>query len=482
MKKSVKKNYLYNLIYQLLTIIFPIITTPYIARVLGATGIGIYSYTISIATYFILFGTVGISLYGQREMAYVQSDSIKRNQLFTELTIIKVITMSLSILIFIFTFCLNNEYNLYYRILILELLSQILDISWIYQGLEEFKTIMTRNIIIKLISVISIFLFIKKANDVWIYSLIYVTSTLFGNITLWFKRGTLVNFVKIPVKNLKKHFLPILSFFIPQIAIQVYTIFDKTMIGFILSDMNQVGFYEQSQKVVKLLLTIITSLGTVMMPRIANCFAVGNDKQIKEYIIKSFTFLFFLAFPMIFGIIAVASNFVPIFFGAGYESVVPIISSMSVVMLFIGISNIIGNQLLLTTKNEKKYTISVLCGAFLNFFLNLVLIPSFGALGATIATILAELLVATIQLFYIRKEFNLIEIFSISYKYFLSSLVMLIGCVLISFLHLSHFYILLLQIIIGSCIYLLMLLLLKDNFLKYIFQIFKSFFIKVKKL
>ena len=168
-KQSVTKNYIYNLLYQILVLILPLITTPYISRVLGAENIGIYSYTISIATYFVLFGSLGIALYGQREIAYNQKNKKKYSVIFREIVILRIITMSISVLIFYFIFVNGNQYQIYYKILTLEIIGNCIDISWFFQGLEEFKKTVTRNIIIKLISVLCIFIFIKNQNDLYLY-------------------------------------------------------------------------------------------------------------------------------------------------------------------------------------------------------------------------------------------------------------------------------------------------------------------------
>ena len=160
-KKSVTKNYIYNLVYQILVIVLPLITTPYISGVLGAEKIGIYNFTTSIATYFILFGSLGVAMYAQREIAYVQDDVKKRSKLFWEIFFFRCITMTISIIVFYFTYASHGEYQLYYKILIIQLLANVLDISWFFQGLEEFKKTVTRNLLVKILSVISIFIFVK---------------------------------------------------------------------------------------------------------------------------------------------------------------------------------------------------------------------------------------------------------------------------------------------------------------------------------
>ena len=172
-KKSVKKNYIYNLMYQILVMIIPLITTPYLSRVLGAENIGIYGYTLSITTYFILFGSLGVSMYGQREIAYLQDNKKERTKTFFEILLMKTLTLGLSLVLFYLCFCRNGEYHLYYQILILEMVANMIDISWLFQGLEEFKKTVIRNTIVKLISVICIFLLVKTKSDLNKYFILY---------------------------------------------------------------------------------------------------------------------------------------------------------------------------------------------------------------------------------------------------------------------------------------------------------------------
>lgn len=466
MKKSITRNYLYNMSYQLLAIIIPIITTPYISRVLGSENIGIYSYTISIVMYFITFGTLGIALYGKREIAYLQKDENKRSKVFWEIFIFRCITLIISAILFYFIFInKDNEYKIYYKILLIELISSAIDISWFFIGLEEFKKAVTRNFAIKAISVIAIFVFVKTKNDLIKYFLIYVLSNIVGNLTLWLYLPKMIKKVSFKEFNVLKHLKPTIELFIPQIAIEVYTLLDKTMIGAIINDKSEVGFYDQSQKIIKILLTIITSLGTVMMPRIASKFVDNKKEDIKRYMEKSFSMVFLLAFPLIFGLIAISKTFVPVFFGEGYEKVVILMQVISPIILFIGLSNVIGVQYLLATKKQKEYTISVILGAILNLILNSILIWKLGALGASIATVLAELLVTIVQLIFIKNEINIKILIKQSRNYIAASLIMF-GCsILINSLRISNITNIILNIILSIVIYIIILILLKDEFL-----------------
>ena len=260
-KKSITRNYIYNVLYQVLVIIVPLITTPYLSRVLGAEKIGIYSYTLSITTYFILFGSLGVAMYGQREIAYLQDNKYERSKTFFEILFMRFITLGIALVVFYFSFVLKGDYSTYYKILLLEIVANALDISWFFQGLEEFKKTVLRNSLVKIMSVIFIFILVKTQNDLIEYFIIYVLSTFLGNISLWIYLPKYIEKIKFKDLKVLRHLKPTIGLFIPQVAIQIYTVLDKTMIGSIIEDKSEVGFYEQAQKIVKLLLTIATSYG-----------------------------------------------------------------------------------------------------------------------------------------------------------------------------------------------------------------------------
>lgn len=471
MKKSVAKNYIYNVIYQILVMMLPLITTPYISRILGAEGIGIYSYTISITTYFILFGSLGIAMYAQREIAYVQDNKEKRSKIFWEIVVVRFITLSIAMLIFYFTFARQGEYAIYYQILLLEIFANCFDISCFFQGMEEFKKIVFRNLLVKLVSIVAIFIFIKTKTDVGKYLFIYVISTLLGNLSLWFYLPQYIQKIKRKELNLTRHIKPTVMLFIPQIATQIYTILDKTMIGSMINDKSEVGFYEQSQKIVKMVLTIITSLGTVMLPRIANYFAKGEKKEIQESIKNSFHFIYLLAIPMMFGLMAISHTFIPIFLGEGYEKCITITYVISPILLMIGLSNVIGTQFLLPTKKQKQFTISVVVGAIVNLICNFIWIPRFMSVGAAIGTVVAETAVTVIQFFYARKYFDMKPIISLSKNYWLAGIIMLLVTVLIGKINFSSAIMKVsLQVGAGIIAYVGFLCILGDSYTKKIIQ------------
>ena len=427
-KKSITKNYIYNMVYQVLILILPLITTPYLSRVLGAEGIGIYSYTYTIVTYFILFGSLGVALYGQREIAYAQENVEARKKTFIEIILFRFIIIGIATIAYAFIFMNGEKYQLYYRILLIELIAGAFDISWFFQGMEEFKRTVVRNVLVRLCSVSLVFILVKTKEDLATFTLIYSIADLLGNLSLWLYLPKYLRGIKVKNINILRHLPQITLLFIPQIANQLYKMLDTTMIGKLVEDKSELGFYEQGQKVIRLLLTIVTSLGVVMIPRMASTFASGNKEKINEYMKMSFKFVFFLAFPIMFGIISVSKDFVPIFFGEGYDKVAILINIISPILLLMGIANVLGTQYMLPTKRQKEYTISVVVGVIVNFALNYILIINYGAIGASISTVISQLVVDIMQAYYVRKEVDFKLLLKSSYKYLFASIIMFAFC------------------------------------------------------
>lgn len=472
-KNSITKNYIYNMIYQLIIMFAPLITIPYLSRVLGAEKIGIYSYTLSISTYFILFGSLGTAIYGQREMAFYQDDKNNLSKKFFEIFFFRCFSLFISLISFYLIFCIHDNYS-FYKILMLDILASCFDINWFFQGIEEFKKKLIRTLIIKLIYTLSIFIFIKDQNDLGLYIFIYAVSNLVGNLSLWLYLPKYLKKIKIKELDILSHLKPTIQLFIPQIAIQIYTVLDKTMIGIMVLDKSEVGYYEQAQKIIKILITLSTSLGTVMSPRIANIYIKNDFKSMKKYMNVSLSIILMLSFPLMLGIISIVNSFVPIFYGPGFEKVSILIIILSLIILLIGLSNWIGVQYLLPTKQQKKYTISVVAGAIVNFILNLILISSYKSIGASIATVVAEFTVTCLQLYLVRKEINFKDIIKMSYKYFVAAVLSFVICIFINLIIKNNW----LNVIIVSTVYIityftLLYLLKEENILRMICKLEK---------
>lgn len=477
-KKSLTKNYIYNLAYQILTLILPLITTPYISRVLGAENIGIYSYTYSILSYFLLFGALGVALYGQREIAYAGEDEVKRKKSFWEIQICRFLAAIVACVIYFIFFMRKGEYSVYYRIWFLELIAIGLDISWFFQGIEEFKKTVTRNVLVRLVSVTLIFVLVKTPQDLLKYITIYAVADLVGNLSLWLYLPKYFKGIKVKNINAFTHLPAIIMLFIPQIASQIYNLLDKTMIGNMVLDKSEVGYYEQAQKVIRILITIVTSLGIVMIPRMASTFASGDKEKLIDYMKKSFKFVFFLAFPIMFGIMSISKSFVPVFFGDGYEKVIVLMNIMTPNILLNGIASVIGTQYLLPTKRQKEYTFAIVSGLVVNFILNYLLIKSQYSVGASIATIISELVLALVEFYVIRKDIDIKEVLKSSSNYLFAGVIMFITCIFIQFALGVSTVTMITQIIAGVLVYIFVLVVLKDEYLKIFTDKIKSILLR----
>lgn len=467
MTKSVKINFIYNLIFQMVTLCLPLITVPYTSRVLGREGVGLYSYTLSITQYFIIIGTLGMSLYGNRAIAYVRDNKKELSKTFWAILVLRILTTTISLIMYLSIFCLNNENKIMYLIQALNILAATIDISWLYMGLEDFRKTVTRGLVVKILCVLSIFIFVREQSDLWIYTLINALMLVLGNGFMWLYLPKAVDKTKITFKDMKIHLIPTLQMFIPQIAIQVYAVLDKTMLG-ILATKGDVGIYEQSQKIVKIVGGLVTSLGVVMLPRMSNTFANGDKKKMNEYLNKSLIFVSYMSIPMFIGLAAISNEFVPWFFGEDFLQVRYIMMILTPILFFIAINNVLGVQYLLPTNRTKEYTIAVSTGAITNVVFNFLLIPKYKVIGACIATLLAELIVPVVELIILRKNINIKYIFKNIYKYFFAGAIMFIIVRFIGKFMGVSILTTMIQAFSGGCIYLATLLIFKDEFTKVI--------------
>ncbi len=467
--KSIKKNYIYNLTYQLLIMIAPLITTPHVCEVLGSAGNGVYSYTFSVVSFFVLFAALGITTYGQREISYVRDSREKTSQVFWETKTLEIITSSLVLgvyLLFVLVlFKSGNKNSMCYLVLSCEILSVLCDVSWLFQGLEEFKKIATRNVVIKIISIIYIFAMVNSKDDVLIYILGTTLFNFISNVWLWVYLPKYVDKPKFrdikPFRNIKI----VGALFIPTIAIQIYTVLDKTMIGLITHNNSENGYYDKAILISKVTLTIITSLGAVMIPRIGYYFNKGDKEQINQYLYKVFNYVWFAGIPLTFGLAGTASNFVPWFLRGDFAPTIGLIKILSFLVVIIGLSNVTGLQYLIPTKRENSYTKTVIMGSVINFLLNLILIRLFASTGAAIASVAAEISVTAMQMYIVRKEIPLKPVFKLSIKYLVAGIVMFVALKLAG-QHLSPSMIhTAIMVAGGMIVYFGMLLILKDQFL-----------------
>lgn len=471
--KSIKKNFIYNVLNQVVQSLGPLVVTPYISRVLGVENIGLYSFAESIVSYFLLFAILGTATYGQRAISYVQGDINERSKAFWEVFIIRLVTTFITLgayAAYIFILVPESQFKIF-LILLLNIINVIFDITWFLQGLEEFGKISIRSIFFRVLSVVLIFVFVKEESNFYLYIIFMVAYALLGNISLWLYLPKFICKVKgvRPFKDIKT----VLQLFLPTIAVQIYTVLDKSMIGWLSDGYVENGYYEQAEKLVKTALVAVTALGVVTIPRIARTFKEGDMDKVQSYIYRSYRYVWLIALPLMFGLISVADFFVPIYYGAGYDKCKILIPIFSALLVIIGLSNVSGIQLFVPIGKQNVLTFTVVIGAVVNFILNLILIPKFASIGATCASVAAEFVITVIGFIYIRKKklVTLKNVFLSSWKYLISGGVMCGILFLIKYFLPVTLWSLVVLVVSGMVIYLVMLLILRDSF---IFEIFKK--------
>ncbi len=465
---SVKKNFFMSTAYQVLCIITPFITAPYLARVLGAEKIGISSYTGSIISVFNLFAVLGTTSYGVREIARVRDNAFERSKLFWEIELLSV-TTSLTVLAawIFFIFHSNSDYRIFYVILSLDILSSLMNITWFYAGMEEFKYTVIRNTFVKLTGIILIFAFVKRPEHLWIYIFINALCGFSGSASLWLTLKPFLVRVKFSELKVFRHFKGTLIYFIPAIATSVYSVLDKTLIGVITREESQNGFYEQANKIINLVgIFTYESLNSVMTSRSSYLFAHEKYDEIKEKISITIDYVMLIGFAAAFGLIGVAENFVPVFFGPGYEEVVVLMKAFAFLPLIIGIDRTLDSQYYTPAGKRLQSSFFLIIGSVVNVILNIILIPRYKALGAVIATVLCHIVSSSLYLIFCRGFLRLSQLVKVSYKKVIAAVIMFFYLLLVDRFVEGNALCLTIQVIGGAAIYFALLLLMKDKFLK----------------
>ncbi len=410
MDRKLIRNYLYNILYQLVKIALPLILVPYTAEHIGAIPLGIYGFAGSIMNWFILFGILGVNTYGNRQIAKVRDDKEELNRTFFEIFSMQICNMIIAMAAYFLYIQLTVHENiLFYRLTGLTMLASMLDITWFFYGVEDFKKASIRNIIVKCVGVGLIFLLVKTPADLWKYILINVGAELLGQAIMFVQLKQYITFEKVSLKDAyRHHFKSTFQLFVPTIAISVYTMLDKTMVGYLYSE-EHVTYYLTSMNIVQMFLYFITSIGSVMLPRVTNVFYTSEDgdKKAQALISTTMKIACLLAFPMCFGMMAIAPNFISWYLPAWYPIIANLIMMGCPIIIFISMSNVTGIQYMVPTGMYQQYSTSVIAGSLINFAVNILLIPKYGAYGAVIGSLIAECSVTSIQLYLIRRKVQL---------------------------------------------------------------------------
>ena len=463
---SLKKNIAISTLYQILLIILPIVTAPYIARVLGPDQSGVYDYTTSIMTYFAMFAALGTASYGVREIARVRDDAAMRSKLFWEIELMTVMTSSVCIVVWFIFIALTPQYKTIYLVLTMGLLSTMFDISWFFAGMEQFKYTVTKNAACKLIGVILMFLFVKKQEDLLLYVIIIISSTMIGNLSMWLYVPRFVEKVDFRTLTFRKHFHETLIYFVPTVATSVYTVLDRTLIGVITKNKAENGCYHYAMQIVNMMKALtFSSLNMVLGSRLSFLFAEKKYDEIKEKIADSTNYILFMGIGICFGMIGVAKRFVPVFLGAGYDRVVTMLILMSPIVIIIGISNCLGSQYFTPAGYRKLSARYIIIGAVVNLLLNLVLIPKFWGYGAIVASLIAEGAITVLYLKNCNGYLRVSTIIKDSWKKLIAGLIMLIVIKVLDGIISSDIVALFVEVAVGFTVYLAAVTLLRDSFM-----------------
>lgn len=462
---SLKKNYLFSLSYQILNLITPLITAPYVARVLGPDGVGIYSYTASIMMYFTMFGALGTMNYGTREIARLRDDKKQMSNAFWGIVAITCLSSFICLLGWFVLIIESSTYKYYFWALTPLIFATMADISWFYTGIEKVSYTVIRNTICKIIGIVLLFVFVKEKQDLFLYMIMNSFIQLFGNLSMWSYLPKLINGVNFKELHLLRHLRETSSYFVITIAISLYTVLDKVLIGLITNDNYQNGYYEQATKIINIAKTVsFAALNSIMTARLSYLFENKKYDEIHSRISESLDCILLLVWGCIFGIIAVAKDFVPVFFGPGYEPVVFMLCLMSPLVFVISLSTCLGSHYYLPAGMINKSTRMTIYGSILNLIINLLLIPYFGAVGAIIGTLVGESFISFLYVYNAKDFMRFSLVFEKSYKRIVAGVIMVFGGIAFSkFISIDSFSLLFVQIIICACIYVLALICLKDK-------------------
>lgn len=448
--KSVKLNFIYLSLYKMLELLLPLVTSPLLSRRLGAEALGIYSYTYSIVSLFVVIAELGFYRYGLREIAKVRDNQKQLNQTYSNIFFTHIINALVVLSLFIFSvFCFyqtsDKKFLLIQGILIF---NNLIDNSFLYIGLENIKPIAIRDGMTKLIAFALIILLIKSPDDLMVYiTLMALSATISKLISLLYSRK-FVTFIKPEIKVCMTIYRPMLLLMIPALASVIYQSMDKIMIGWFYNE-THVGYYDCASKAL-IPRNIITALGTVLCPSIANLYASNQKEIAKQKITYSFTVSMIMALSFMFGISAIAQDFAPWFWGKSFATCSPMLIGLSISIPIWTIGEVIRNQFLLPTGRDKEYTWVFVAGVITNAIVNSILIPQYGAMGAIIATTVAEIEMSLIQLYLVRKDLPLVKQLLTLWPYLLAGMFMLLTVQLVHAMFINFYTVkILLEILSG---------------------------------
>lgn len=409
-KQSIKGNLLFQGLYQVLILGVPLIVAPYLTRTLGAQQLGVYTYTNSIAYYFVILATLGISRHGQRVIASASDDEWKLRKTFWSLYLVHIAFSVLALLCYIvFTACFDINNKVVFWIQGLYVLSALFDVTWLFYGIENFKNIVIKNTIVKLLEMICIFTFIHGPDDLYVYTAVMAGSVLLGQLIMIPQALKIVKPVRIHLCDCKKHVKPLLVLSISVIAVSLYTVFDKTLLGIML-DMSNVSYYEYANKIISVPKSLLGVITSVLFPKVCRLAGKDNNALSKIFGISFFfTALFGIGFTFI--VIGVAKTFASLYYGADFAAAGDVMMAMAAVIMIVSLGDVIRTQLMISKHKDSQYIFCVVVNAVVNLVLSVSLIRFIGIYGAVAGTVMAEVCGLVLETWFCRKAISVRDIY-----------------------------------------------------------------------
>ena len=460
---KIVRNYAYNVAYQILVLLVPIVTAPYLARTLGAEKLGIYGFVYSSGSLIAAFALLGIYSYGNRQTAYVRDNREELTRTFWELMYTRFLLGIIGTIYYVVFSWFNREYTLFFLIYYPFILAQFLDVSWVFVGLENMGPAVMKNFAAKVINVIGIFLFVRKKEDLWIYILLLAVTALITNLSVYFQLSKYIGRPCGSFRSIGKHIRGSVHLFLPEIAMLLYLQMDKVMIKWLTGATDQITYYDQAEKIIKIPLALITVMSTVMMPRIANEYKNNGKDKIQPLLIKAGKFTLFSAFPLMAGLFVVARQFVPWYLGKGFMATAYAMMILVPFILFNSLGEISGKQYFTATNQINILMKAYVSSAVVNIIVNALLIPPHGYVGAAVATVLSSFISLIIQYYDFDRQINMRPLIRYGIKYFVISLAMAIAVYFPTRRMEAKPITTLIQAFIGGAVYFLILSINKDE-------------------
>ncbi len=467
--ESLKANFIFNLIYQVIVVLTPLILTPKLSRIFQADYLGIKSYTFTIVYYFAIFGLLGLDMLGQRKIAIEKNDANRRNKIFTTIFVTRLILVSISTSIYIgyvFLFSANEFEKIIFLCWVIYLVREMINPVWFLQGIEKYKILSILNIISQLAYVILTFMFVQTRDDLPLYIIFFTTIPLAISLCYFPFVFKYARFVRFSFSDMKESVKESFVYFVPTIATAIYSMVDKTMLGWFDSSKVSTGLYESAEKLVKVALAVSTASYTIMRTRMSYLYGQSDQESYASHCHSFMSFSMMICWPILFGIIGISKDFVPVFFGDGFDGVVTLSYVFAFVVPLLTISGLLQAIFIFPFGLQKTMDIYYVIIVLVNISFNLLFIFLFGTIGAVVSSLISELLLATILIIRARKDIDVKYLFFCSIKYLIASIVMLVVMIVFSkYVYLDAIIKIVLEFFVGVLTYFIMCILLRDSFI-----------------